>query len=51
KFSRDGNNLAGAQSVPFRVWLEGWRISETQVKESFGLPDLNIKSKKMMRQK
>ncbi|MBK7159010.1 MAG: carotenoid 1,2-hydratase [Ignavibacteria bacterium] len=45
RFSRDGNMLAGAQSVPFRVWLEDWQISETGEGESFGLPDLNIKAK------
>lgn len=45
RFSRDGNMLSGAQSVPFRVWLEDWQIIETGEGESFGLPDLNIKAK------
>jgi len=45
RFSREGNKLAGAQSAPFKVWLEDWQISETGVGESFGLPDLNIKAK------
>jgi len=45
RFSREGNKLAGAQSAPFKVWLEDWQISETGDGESFGLPDLNIKAK------
>ena len=45
RFSRNGNKLAGAQSAPFKVWLEDWQISETGDGESFGLPDLNMKAK------
>lgn len=29
RFSRDGNNLAGAETKPFRVWIEDWNITET----------------------
>lgn len=45
RFSRDGNKLAGAQSVPFRVWLEDWQIIETGEGKNYGLPDLRITAK------
>ncbi|MFN2124930.1 MAG: lipocalin-like domain-containing protein [Candidatus Promineifilaceae bacterium] len=28
RFSRDGAGLAGAQSTPYRVWLEDWSVAE-----------------------
>lgn len=30
RFSRGGANLAGAQSVPYRVWLEDWEAREIE---------------------
>ena len=45
RFSREGNKLAGAQSEPFKVWLEDWQISETGDGNSFDLPDLQISAK------
>jgi predicted secreted hydrolase len=45
KFSREGNNLAGAQSNPFKVWLEDWQIVQTENKVLFDLPVINLKAK------
>lgn len=45
KFSRDGNELAGATSNPFKVWLEDWQIAESENRTAFELPVINIKAK------
>lgn len=45
KFSREGNNLAGVQSNPFKVWLEDWQIVQTENKVLFDLPVINLKAK------
>lgn len=29
RFSRSGAGLAGAQAIPYRVWLENWSVEET----------------------
>ena len=34
RFSREGNNLAGAQANPFKVWLEDWQIIQTEDRSS-----------------
>jgi predicted secreted hydrolase len=45
KFSREGNNLAGAQKNPFKVWLEDWQIIQTEDKATFDLPIITVKAK------
>lgn len=45
RFSRDGNELAGAETNPFKVWLEDWEMIETQNRTAFDLPVINIKAK------
>lgn len=45
RFSRNGNELAGAQSSPFKVWLEDWEIMQTGDSSYYDLPRLNIKAK------
>ena len=45
KFSREGNNLAGAQARPFKVWVEDWQIIQTEDKTVFNLPVISIKAK------
>jgi predicted secreted hydrolase len=45
KFSREGNNLAGAQASPFKVWLEDWQIIQTEDKSTFDLPIITVKVK------
>lgn len=45
KFSREGNNLAGAQANPFKVWLEDWQIIQTEDRTAFELPVMSIKAK------
>lgn len=45
KFSREGNNLAGAKVNPLRVWLEDWQIVQTDNKTSFDLPEISINAK------
>lgn len=45
KFSREGNNLAGAQANPFKVWLEDWKIIQTEVRAAFDLPVMSITAK------
>ncbi len=45
RFSREGNNLAGAQSSPLKVWLEDWQIIQTNNKTSFDLPEISINAK------
>ncbi len=45
KFSREGNNLAGAQINPFKVWLEDWQIIQAEDRRKFDLPVIGIKAK------
>lgn len=45
RFSREGNNLAGSQASPFKVWLEDWQIIQIQNEVLFDLPIINIKAK------
>lgn len=45
KFSRDGNNLAGAQINYFKVWVEDWQIIQTESRTTFELPIITIKAK------
>jgi predicted secreted hydrolase len=45
KFSREGNNLAGAEINPFKVWLEDWQIIQTEDRAAFDLPVMSIKAK------
>ncbi|HSL88928.1 MAG TPA: lipocalin-like domain-containing protein [Ignavibacteriaceae bacterium] len=45
KFSREGNNLAGAKANPFKVWLEDWQIIQTEDRAAFDLPVMNITAK------
>lgn len=33
RFSREGLSLAGAQSMPYQVWLEDWRVEQTSSSE------------------
>ena len=45
RFSREGNNLAGAQINPFKVWLEDWQVEQNGNSIIFDLPALNIRAK------
>lgn len=45
RFSRDGNELAGAASEPLKVWLEDWQISESENRTAFDLPVISLKAK------
>ncbi len=45
RFSRDGNQLAGAQINPFRVWLEDWQVKHIDNGNSFDLPTLDVAAK------
>jgi predicted secreted hydrolase len=45
RFSREGNNLAGAQIYPFKVWLEDWQIIQIQNRVLFDLPIINVMAK------
>ncbi|MGQ9799516.1 MAG: lipocalin-like domain-containing protein [Ignavibacterium sp.] len=45
RFSREGNNLAGAQINPFKVWVEDWQIIQTESRTTFELPTISIKAK------
>jgi predicted secreted hydrolase len=45
RFSREGNNLAGAKANPFKVWLEDWQIIQTQNEVLFDLPIINVMAK------
>ena len=45
RFSRDGNNLAGAQINPFKVWVEDWQIIQTESRTTVELPTISIKAK------
>lgn len=45
RFSREGNELAGAGIEPFRVWLEDWQIIEVGDSIFFDLPKLNVTAK------
>lgn len=45
RFSRDGNELAGAKTIPFKVWLEDWQITESENRTAFDLPVMSVKTK------
>jgi len=45
RFSREGNNLAGAQASPFIVWVEDWQIIQVQNEVLFDLPIINVMAK------
>lgn len=45
RFSRDGNELAGAKTIPFKVWLEDWQIIESESRTVFDLPVIKVKAK------
>lgn len=45
KFSRDGNNLAGAIAKPFAVWLEGWKVMETGSSTENEFPAVELMAK------
>ena len=45
RFSRDGNNLAGAQINPFKVWVEDWQIIQTESRTTVEFPTISIKAK------
>jgi len=42
RFSRAANQLAGAQAIPFRVWLEDWHIESTEKDNSLPFPTVRI---------
>jgi predicted secreted hydrolase len=43
KFSRDGNNLAGATvKDKFRVWLEDWEVIQINDSSNYDLPNLKL---------
>jgi predicted secreted hydrolase len=43
RFSRDGNNLAGASiEDKFRVWLEDWEVIQINDSSNYDLPDLKL---------
>lgn len=45
RFSREGNNLAGAQINPFKVWVEDWEIIQTESRTTFEFPTISIMAK------
>jgi predicted secreted hydrolase len=45
RFSREGNDLAGAQINPLKVWVEDWRVMQIGDKIVFDLPLINIYAK------
>jgi predicted secreted hydrolase len=42
KFSREGNQLAGAKISPINIWLEDWQIDQVGNEFYFNLPKLKI---------
>ena len=44
RFSRGANELAGAQSKPFGVWLEDWRVESTQQETTNPAPNMKIQA-------
>jgi predicted secreted hydrolase len=45
RFSREGNNLAGAQINPFKIWVEDWQIIQTESRTTFEFPTISIRAK------
>lgn len=45
RFSREGNELAGAKVSPLKVWLEDWQITDSEGMTAFDLPVINVKAK------
>ena len=43
RFSRDGNKLAGAETSPFKVWIEDWSVTETG-KGRYEFPDVRLRA-------
>lgn len=44
RFSRGAIHLAGAQAVPFRVWLEDWKVEATEVDSNTATPVIRIRA-------
>ncbi len=42
RFSRGANRLAGAQGVPFKIWVEDWRVSTVDADSSIAFPTMKI---------
>lgn len=42
KFSREGNQLAGAEINPIKIWLEDWQIDQVGNEFYFDLPKLRL---------
>ena len=45
RFSRGAAELAGAQSQPFRVWLEDWSVAAISAEAGDQFPDVRIQAK------
>jgi predicted secreted hydrolase len=44
RFSRGSNQLAGAQSKPFQVWLEDWKVASIQKEMTIPFPNIKIQA-------
>lgn len=42
RFARGAAGLAGAESAPFRVWIEGWEVRQTGDRIRHQVPELRI---------
>ncbi|MDP4189988.1 MAG: lipocalin-like domain-containing protein [Bacteroidota bacterium] len=45
RFSRGSENLAGASSLPFKVWLEDWNVEAYSNDAINGIPELRLLAK------
>ncbi|MDZ7333712.1 MAG: carotenoid 1,2-hydratase [candidate division KSB1 bacterium] len=44
RFSRGANRLAGAQGIPFKVWVEDWYVSAIEVDSLIAFPTMKIQA-------
>lgn len=42
KFSREGNDLAGANATPLKIWVEDWRVNEVTELPEKEFPEVKI---------
>lgn len=44
RFSRGANRLAGAQGMPFKVWVEDWHVSAIEADSLIAFPTMKIQA-------
>ncbi len=48
RFSRGANRLAGAQGIPFKIWVEDWQVASSTTDSSIAFPTMKIQAAEQM---